>query len=56
MTTRSMGRGITLTKDMYKKMGKKAEVRAQSRATAKGDRLLAYTSERIDPRSHVRFC
>lgn len=56
MTTRSMGRGITLTKEMYKKMGKKVEVSVQSRANAKGHRLLVYTSERIDPRSHVRFC
>lgn len=56
MTTRSMGRGITLTKDMYKKMGKKVEVRAQSHFAAKSGRLLPYTSERIDPRSHVRYC
>ncbi len=55
MTTRSMGRGITLTKDMYKRMGKKAVVRAQSHATAKGGKILPYTSDRMDPRSHVRF-
>lgn len=56
MTTRSMGRGITLTKDMYKRMGKQVEVRAQSHAAQKGGKLLPYTSERIDPRIHVRFC
>ena len=55
MTVRSMGRRITLTKEMHKKMGKTG-ARAQSRVVSKGGRPLSYASERIDPRNHVRIC
>lgn len=55
MTTRSMGRGITLTKEMYKRMGKSASVRAQQHSAPKSQQNIPYASDRIDPRRHVRF-
>lgn len=52
-----MGRGMTLTKEMYRKMGRKTEVQTKSHhhTTVRGGRVLPYSSERMDPRSHVRF-
>lgn len=55
MTTMSLGKGITLTKEMYRRMGKKVVVHEQSDKTAKGGKIFSYASARMDPRNHVRF-
>lgn len=56
MTTRSMGKGITLTRDMYKRMGRKTkQMQQRGLSVGKGGRILPHTSNRMDPRSHVRF-
>lgn len=56
MTTRSMGKGITLTRDMYKRMGRKTkQMQLRGLSMGKGGRILPHTSNRMDPRSHVRF-
>lgn len=51
MTTESMGKGIILTKDILRKMGQKKK----SETSSKGGQILTYTSERLDPKNHVRF-
>ena len=57
--TESLGRGITLTREMYRRMGEGARQRDRGgygRALrSRGLTIIPYASRRTDPRSHVRF-
>ena len=56
MTTESMGKGIILTKEILRKMGQRKEPNDTTGCCKiRGGRILSYSSERIDPKNHVRF-
>ena len=56
MTTESMGKGITLTKEILRKMGQRKEPNNTTGCCKiRGEKILPYSSERIDPKNHVRF-
>lgn len=55
MKTTKMGKPMTLTKEMYKRIGQATAANKNGSQLPRRGKLLPYTTDRLDPRNHIRF-